>query len=47
MKNVWPWIFGIAVGLIIATMLFAGASNRQILLGRQGKCSQGNPGDAC
>jgi hypothetical protein len=29
MKTVWPWIFGIAVGLIIATMLFAGASNRR------------------
>ena len=28
MKTVWPWIFGIAVGLIIATMLFAGVSNR-------------------
>jgi hypothetical protein len=29
MKNAWPWIFGIAVGLIIVTMLFAGISNRQ------------------
>lgn len=29
MKTVWPWIFGIAVGLIIATLLFAGISNRQ------------------
>ena len=29
MKNVWPWIFGIAVGLICLTMLTYGRSTRQ------------------
>ncbi len=29
MNKVWPWIIGIAVGLIIIAMLFFGASNRQ------------------
>jgi len=29
MKKVWPWIFGIAIGLFIIALLFAGSSNRQ------------------
>jgi hypothetical protein len=29
MKKAWPWIFGIAVGLIIIILLFAGSSDRQ------------------
>lgn len=29
MKKVWPWILGIAVGLIILALLFAGSSDRQ------------------
>jgi hypothetical protein len=29
MKSVWPWIFGIAVGLIILALLFGGGSDRQ------------------
>jgi hypothetical protein len=29
MSNTWRWIFGIAVGLIIIALLFAGSSNRQ------------------
>jgi hypothetical protein len=29
MKKVWPWIFGIAAGLIIIALISAGRSNRQ------------------
>jgi hypothetical protein len=29
MKNIWPWIFGIVIGIFLATMLFTGISNRQ------------------
>lgn len=29
MKSAWPWIFGIAIGLIIVALLFAGISDRQ------------------
>ena len=29
MSKVWPWIIGIAVGLIIIALLFSGSSNRQ------------------
>ena len=29
MKNAWPWIIGIVVGLLIVALLFAGMSNRQ------------------
>jgi hypothetical protein len=29
MNKVWPWIIGIAIGLIIIAMLFVGISNRQ------------------
>ena len=29
MRTVWPWIFGIAVGLILITMVFAVRSDRQ------------------
>jgi hypothetical protein len=29
MKKIWPWIIGIAVGLIIGALLFAGGSNRE------------------
>ncbi|OGN93693.1 MAG: hypothetical protein A2Y88_08025 [Chloroflexi bacterium RBG_13_48_10] len=29
MKNYWPWIVGIAIGLIIIALLFSGISNRQ------------------
>jgi hypothetical protein len=29
MNKVWPWIIGIAVGLILIAMLIAGMSNRQ------------------
>lgn len=29
MKEVWPWILGVAIGLIIIALLFAGISNRQ------------------
>jgi hypothetical protein len=29
MKNAWPWIFGIAFGLIIIAFLFSGGSDRQ------------------
>jgi hypothetical protein len=29
MNKVWPWIIGIAVGLVIIAMLFFGVSNRQ------------------
>ncbi len=29
MKNIWPWIFGIVIGMFLATMLFTGISNRQ------------------
>lgn len=28
MKKVWPWIFGIAVGLIVITLLVYARSNR-------------------
>jgi hypothetical protein len=29
MKKYWPWIVGIAVGLLIIAMLFSGISDRQ------------------
>jgi hypothetical protein len=29
MKEVWPWIAGVAIGLIIIAFLFAGISNQQ------------------
>jgi hypothetical protein len=29
MKKYWPWIVGIAVGLLIVAMLFSGISDRQ------------------
>jgi hypothetical protein len=29
MNNTWPWIFGIAIGLILILFIFAGASDRQ------------------
>ena len=29
MKKVWPWIVGIAIGVIIIALVFAGRSNRQ------------------
>jgi hypothetical protein len=29
MNKVWPWIIGIALGLVIIALLFFGASNRQ------------------
>jgi hypothetical protein len=29
MKEVWPWIAGVAIGLIIIAFLFVGISNRQ------------------
>ena len=29
MKKYWPWIIGIAVGLLIIALLFSGISNRQ------------------
>jgi hypothetical protein len=29
MEKAWPWIFGIAMGLIVIALLFAGASDRQ------------------
>ena len=29
MSKVWPWIIGIAVGLIVIAILFVGMSNRQ------------------
>ena len=29
MKNVWPWIFGIAVGLIVIALVFGARSDRK------------------
>jgi hypothetical protein len=29
MNKAWPWIIGIALGLVIIALLFFGASNRQ------------------
>jgi hypothetical protein len=29
MDKVWPWVFGIAIGLIIGLLLASGASNRE------------------